>query len=462
MSEKTKGELLQEKLFCKNENAWKDADEKAVQEFCEPYKEFLNAAKTEREAVCYVVKEAESHGYEPFDRKKSYKTGDKVYINNRGKAVALIKFGSRDISEGMRITAAHLDSPRLDMKPNPLYEEEEFCYLKTHYYGGIRKYQWPSIPLALHGVIVQKNGNKISVSIGEDENDPRFAVNDLLPHLGRAQEKKPMAEVFSGEVLNVMVGSIPFKDDKASQAVKLNIMNILFEKYGITESDFLSAELCAVPAFKAVDVGFDRSLIGSYGQDDRVCAYTAYRAMLDNEECEHTAMTLLVDKEEIGSEGSTGLQSDFLRNIAADLGVIFGVNGWNILENSKCMSADVSSGFDPNYPSVFEKRNCALVGHGTVMMKYTGSGGKYDTNDAPAEYMAFIRELLDSNGVAWQTGELGAVDAGGGGTVAKFIANLMTDTVDVGVPVLAMHSPFEVTSKVDVYMTYRAFCEFIK
>ena len=462
MSEKTKAELLEEQLFSKNENAWKNADEKAVQDFCEPYKKFLDAAKTEREAVKYIIEEAEKNGYTPLDVKKSYKTGDKVYINNRGKAIALIKFGNLDVSNGLRITAAHLDSPRLDLKPNPLYEEEELCYLKTHYYGGIRKYQWPSIPLALHGVVIKKDGQTVDVIVGEDDSDPCFAVNDLLPHLAAEQSKKPLAEAFTGESLNILVGSMPFKDDKASQAVKLNIMNILFEKYGLIESDFLSAELCAVPAFKARDIGFDRSLIGAYGQDDRICAYTAFRALFDSDVCEHTALTLLVDKEEIGSEGSTGLASDFLRNICADLGVMFGVNGWSFLEKSKCMSADVSSGFDPNYASVYEKRNCAIVGHGTVMMKYTGARGKYDTNDAPAEYMAFIRNLLDGADISWQTGELGAVDVGGGGTVAKFIANLMTDTVDVGVPVLAMHSPFEVTSKVDTYMTYRAFCEFIK
>lgn len=465
MAEKTEAEKLAEKLLINQENGWSKLDEKEQKEvfdFCDDYRGFLNEVKTEREAVCYFVNQLENSGYKEYCSGTKYQTGDKVYINNRGKALAIIKFGSRPLADGLRIVAAHIDSPRLDLKPNPLYEDSEMAYFKTHYYGGIRKYQWPSIPLALHGVVVKADGSKVDVNIGEDDNDPCFAVNDLLPHLATEQSQKPLHKAVGGEDLNILIGSMPFKDGKASEAVKLNVIKILFDKYGITESDFLSAELSAVPAFKAKDLGFDRSLIGAYGHDDRVCSYTAVRSIIDSGDVSYTTVVLLADKEEIGSEGNTGMNSDFLRNIAYDLAASENIAGWTLLEKSKCMSADVTCAYDPNYASVYEKRNSALIAHGVGVMKYTGSRGKAGTNDASAEYMGFIRSLLDNGKVLWQVGELGAVDVGGGGTVAMYIADLGVDTVDVGVPVLGMHSPFEVVSKLDTFMAYKAFLEFIK
>lgn len=340
-------------------------------------------------------------------------------------------------------------------------KDTEMALFKTHYYGGIKKYQWTVIPLALHGVIVKADGSKVTVTIGEDEDDPVFCVNDLLPHLAQDQMKRNLAQGIKGEELNIVIGSRPFKEDGLSEAVKLNIMNILNEKYGIVEDDFLSAELEAVPAFKAKDIGFDRSMIGAYGHDDRVCAYTALMATVKCKNPKYTAVTILTDKEETGSDGNTGLQSAYLKYFIADLAAEFGAEGRTVLSNSECMSADVNAAFDPTFPDVMDKRNCAFINYGVVVTKFTGARGKSGTSDASAEFVGKIRRLLDKNNVIWQTGELGKVDMGGGGTVAAYIANLNVDTIDVGVPVLSMHAPFETVSKIDVYMTYKAFSAFI-
>ncbi len=456
---------LKEKLYYQKKNGLLKVSEntlKAMNDYCEGYKGFLDSAKTEREAVKTAVAMAENKGFTAFDRNKTYKAGDKVYFNNRGKTVAFAVIGKEDMEKGVNITAAHIDSPRLDLKPNPLYEEIELALFKTHYYGGIRKYQWPTVPLALHGVFAKKDGSVVEVNIGEDEGDPKFVVNDLLPHLAAEQSKRTLSDGIRGEELNVLVGSHPFKDDEGSELVKLNILKILNEKYGIVEEDFLSAELEMVPAYKASDVGFDRSLIGAYGQDDRVCSYPALTAILDIDAPEKTAVAILADKEEIGSDGNTGLNSDFLLHVIGDICHTQGGDVTVALRNSKCLSADVNAATDPTFQDVMERRNASFVNYGVVITKYTGSRGKSGTSDASAEYVAEVRAMLDNADIIWQTGELGKVDAGGGGTVAMYIANLGVDVVDLGVPVLSMHAPFETTAKLDVYMCYRAMYEFMK
>lgn len=463
--EKSKAEELKEKLFYVPKHASEvisQSETDKADEFCEEYKNFLNKAKTEREAVIYVLDKAKKNGYVEFDRDKKYQAGDKVYYNNRGKSIILAVIGKKSLKEGIRLSAAHIDSPRLDMKQNPLYEDSDIAYFKTHYYGGIKKYQWTAIPLSLHGVVVKKDGTKAQVNVGEDDGDPKFVVTDLLPHLAAEQMKRTLADGIRGEELNIVIGSRPFKDDEASEKVKLNVMNILFEKYGITESDFLSAELEAVPAFKATDIGFDRSMIGSYGHDDRVCAYPAAEAIFNIESPEYTAVTVLTDKEEIGSEGNTGLNSSYFKYFVADLANMQGVNYHTVLSNSRCLSADVNAAFDPTFADVSEKRNASYVNKGVVITKYTGSRGKAGTSDASAEYMGKIRSMLDGENIVWQSGELGKVDAGGGGTVAMYLAALNIDVVDLGVPVLSMHAPFEVVAKLDVYMAYRAFKAFFE
>ena len=465
MSEKTKGEQLREELLMNPKNLTETMSEeelKAAYDFCEGYKAFLDAAKTEREAVTTAVAMLEKAGYVPFDHAKQYKAGDKVYLNNRGKALIAATLGRRSVAEGVRIGVAHIDSPRLDLKPRPLYEEGEQCFLKTHYYGGIKKYQWTAIPLSLHGVICRKDGTKVTVRLGEDEGDPQFVVTDLLPHLDRQQAKRSAEDVVKGEDLNILIGSRPFGKDKGSELVKLNIMKLLNEKYGIVESDFLSAELEMVPAFKAVDIGFDRSLIGAYGHDDRVCAYPSIRAAFAAVAPERTTVTVITDKEEIGSEGNTGLCSAYLEDFIADIARTQGLCGRDVLRASECLSADVNAGFDPTYPSVHDKLNAAYLNKGIVVTKYTGARGKSSTNDANAEFVAKIRTLFDGEKVVWQTGELGKVDEGGGGTVAKYIANLGVEVVDVGVPVLSMHAPFEVVAKLDVYMAFKGFKAFLE
>lgn len=464
MSEKSKGELLKEQLFYKNESGVKDEKVVAAAElFCEGYKSFLNLAKTERESADFAVAAAIEKGFKKFDRNAKYEPGDKVYLNNRGKAVILAVIGDQPVENGIRIAASHVDAPRLDLKPNPLYEDGEMALFKTHYYGGIKKYQWTTIPLALHGVVIRADGASIPVVIGEDEDEPCFVITDLLPHLAAEQSKRTLGEAIKGEDLNVLIGSYPFKEDEVSDAVKLNILNIIYEKYGIVEADFISAELELVPAFKSRDIGFDRSLIGAYGHDDRVCAYPALMAALNVTEIpEHTVITVLADKEEIGSMGNTGLESSFLKYFVCDLAKTQGGDGFTALANSQCLSADVNAAFDPNYPEVLDRRNAAMINHGAAFTKYTGARGKSGTSDASAEFVGKVRRIMDANNVKWQMAELGKVDLGGGGTVAMYLANLGMDVIDIGVPVLSMHAPFEVVAKYDVYMVYKAIEAFYK
>ena len=425
--------------------------------FAEGYKAFMNAAKTERETVSWAVKAAEEAGFVPFDPAKKYKAGDKVYHNNRGKAMCLAVIGKKGAKEGVRIAAAHIDSPRIDLKPIPLYESNELALLKTHYYGGIKKYQWTAIPLSLHGKIVRKDGEEITVCIGEKEGDPQFTITDILPHLGKDQLQKRLGEAFTGEDLNVLAGSLPLTDGEGEQLFKLNIMNILNQQYGIVESDLISAELEFVPAFKAVDIGFDRSMIGAYGHDDRVCAYPALEAVFKCKTPEYTAVTVLADKEEIGSVGNTGLASEYLNYFVADLAAAEGLEARHVYSKSTCLSADVTAAYDPTYASAYEAGNSCYLNRGVGLAKYTGSRGKSGSNDANAEFVAQVRRILDDNDVLWQIGELGKVDQGGGGTVALDISRMNADVIDIGVPVLSMHAPFEVVSKLDVYMAYKAF-----
>ena len=465
MAEKNKTELLKEKLCInrKNGRTLSNAETlKKADEFCNGYKEFLDNAKTERMAVKAAISLAQKVGFTEYDRNKTYKSGDRYYVNNRGKALALVNVGSTSAENGVNIIAAHIDSPRLDLKPNPLYEEIELALFKTHYYGGIRKYQWTAIPLALHGVFVKKDGTVVDVNIGEDDNDPKFVVNDLLPHLAAEQSKRTLSEGIKGEELNILIGSHPLTDGEGSELVKLNILNLLNEKYGVTEADFLSAELECVPAFKASDIGLDRSMIGAYGQDDRVCAYPALMAALNIEQPTKTLVTILADKEEIGSDGNTGLNSDFLKYIVGDIAKNEGLDVSVVLRASQCLSADVNAAMDPTFQDVMERRNAAFLNYGVVVTKYTGARGKSSTSDASAEYVGKIRAMLDNANIIWQTGELGKVDLGGGGTVAMYIANLGVDVVDLGIPVLSMHAPFETTSKLDIYMAYLAMFEFAK
>lgn len=465
MKEKTIASNLKEELFLNDKNGYFKIDEKTeedIQNFAEGYKTFITASKTERLCVKNAIILAEEKGFTEFDPDKKYKTGDKVYLNQHNKAVILSVIGKRDIKDGVRIVAAHIDSPRIDLKANPLYESDELGYFKTHYYGGIKKYQWTAMPLSLYGVVINSKGEKIEVSLGDGENDPKFVITDLLPHLGAEQGKRTLNDGIRGEEMNILIGSRPFNDDSESEAVKLNLMKLINEKYGFKEADFRAAELEFVPAYNACDIGFDRSLVGGYGHDDRVCAYPALMAALDTESPEYTTVTVLTDKEETGSDGNTGLLCDYLRNFITDLALANGAQGYRVIRNSKCLSADVNAAHDPTFPDVSERRNMAFINKGVVITKYTGSRGKGGTSDASAEYMGFVSKLLNGNGVVWQTGELGKVDAGGGGTVAKYIANMDVDTVDVGVPVLSMHAPFEVISKLDLFMAYKAFMAFNK
>ncbi|WP_294408123.1 aminopeptidase [uncultured Ruminococcus sp.] len=462
-NEKTAGELLADKLLSNKKNGIlriSDNELDKADAFCEGYKTFLDNAKTEREAAAQTVILAEKAGFKPYEAGKKYAAGEKIYFVNREKAVILTVMGKRSLEDGVRLAAAHIDSPRLDLKQNPLYEDKELCLFKTHYYGGIKKYQWTTVPMSLHGVVVKGNGEKVTVRIGEDQGDPVFCVTDILPHLADSQMKRPAPQIIKGEELNLLIGSRPFKDDKVSNKVKLNIMSLLFDKYGIVEDDFVSAELEAVPAFKASDVGFDRSMVGAYGQDDRVCAYTALQAILDCNDPDYTCMTVLTDKEETGSDGNTGLNSSYLPYFIADLAKPYGIDGRTVISASECLSADVNAAVDPTFIEPFEIRNASQINYGVVATKFTGSRGKSGTSDASAEFVGRIRNLFDAHDVIWQTGELGKVDGGGGGTVAQYIANLNFDVIDVGVPVLSMHAPFEVTSKLDTYMAYKAFSVF--
>ena len=428
-------------------------------EYAKNYVKFLDAAKTEREAVVESVRSAEAAGYRAWNFGDPINVGDKLYYNNRGKNIFLMRIGTENINNGIRITAAHIDSPRLDLKPVPLYEEHGMSFFKTHYYGGVRKYQWLAMPLALHGVVVKQDGSVVEVVIGEDETDPVMYITDLLPHLARAQGGKSLNEVFQAEKLNILVGSRPV-DGEDKDAVKAGVLNYLYEKYGITEEDFLSAELSIVPAAKARDVGFDRSMICAYGHDDRVCAYPSLTAMIDSTDTVHTSMCLLVDKEETGSDGVTGMQSSLIVDVIAEIAKALGGNEAAVRANSKCLSSDVTATFDPNYPDVYEHRNSSLIGCGVCLCKYTGSGGKGGTSDASAEMVGWTRRFLNEAGVVWQISELGKTDVGGGGTVAKYMANHNIDTIDIGVGVLSMHAPYELIAKVDLYEAYRAFRAF--
>ncbi len=462
--EKSQTAELKEQIMMKESEGIKalsDEDIAKADEFCVGYKIFLDSSPIEREAVRYSVELVKKAGFVEFDADASYNAGDKVYYINRGKALALAVIGKNGVKKGARLAIAHIDSPRIDLKPNPLYEANNLALFKTHYYGGLKKYQWTTIPLSLHGTIVKLDGTSLNISWGDDPEESCFCISDILPHLAQEQVTKPMSKAFTGEDLNVLVGSRPYKtEDKESDLVKLNVMSILNKKYGITENDFLSAELCLIPSFKSRDVGFDSSLIGGYGHDDKVCAYPALMAAVDVQAPESTCITYLTDKEEIGSDGNTGMQSDFLRYFIYDLANQDGVEGYRALSNSTCLSADVNAAFDPTYASAFEAKNSSYLNNGVVISKYTGHGGKYDTSDASAEYMGKIRSLLEKNNVLWQIGELGRVDLGGGGTIAKYVANMNVDVVDLGVPVLSMHAPFEIISKTDVYMAYRAFYSF--
>ena len=446
--------------------AKKAADSKdAAYAYCEGYKDFLNNAKTEREFTAKAVEALQAAGYVPFAAGKNYQAGDKVYFVNRGKAILMSTFGTAPLAEGVRLNVAHIDSPRLDLKPNPVYENHEMAYFKTHYYGGIRKYQWVTIPLAMHGVIIKKDGTVVPVCVGEKEGDPVFCVTDLLPHLGAKQNERKLSEGIKGEELNIVIGSLPFVDDGeegVKDAVKLNTLALLNDMYGITERDFLRAEIEFVPATKAADVGFDRSLIGAYGQDDKVCAYTALTAEIATKAPHFTTVTVLADKEEIGSYGNTGLSSDFVLHYLEDLAQAQGADIRSLLRHTTALSSDVNGAYDPSFASVYEERNSCFVNKGPVLTKYTGARGKSGSNDASAETMAKVISILDEADVYWQIGELGAVDEGGGGTVALYVASMDMDVVDLGVPILCMHSPFELSSKLDVYYTYKAFAAFLE
>ena len=453
--------LSKELLFSYSHVAKEDKKEfKKADEFSVAYKDFLDKAKTERECVQFAKDLLVKAGYKEFDITKKYKAGDKVYKINRGKAIMAATFGSKGLEEGLRINAAHIDSPRLDLKPNPLYEKNELAFFKTHYYGGIRKYQWVTIPLAMHGVVIKKDGSKVEINIGESEADPIFMISDLLPHLGAKQGERKLAEGINAEELNIIVASLPVPDADIKDAVKLHAMKLLNERYGITERDFARAEIEFVPAHKARDMGFDRSLIAAYGQDDRICAYPALIAEIEAKKPEHTTVTVLADKEEIGSTGNTGLHSNFVYDFISMLADNKKADVRVVCENSCCLSSDVNAAYDPTFDSVFEANNSCYLNHGCVLTKYTGARGKYSSSDASAEFMAKVIDIMDKAGVHWQTGELGAVDVGGGGTVAQFVAMLNIDVVDLGIPVLAMHAPCEVASKIDLYNAYKAFKAF--
>ena len=456
---KNAGDPRREAILYRPKNGWdriSAAQEGELKRYCEDYKKFLDNSMTEREAVDSAIAMAEAKGFKPFVRGMELKAGDKVYRSNRGKAIMLAVVGSQPLDQGANICAAHIDSPRLDLKPNPLYEDAELAFFKTHYYGGIRKYQWVTIPLELHGVVALKNGQVVRVSIGNGEGDPLFTIDDLLPHLGVEQSRKPLGEAIPAESLNILVGSRPLLDDEGKDRVKLSVLELLNRKYGIVEEDFISAELSAVPAFNASDIGFDRSLIGAYGHDDRVCAYACFAALLQLGTPERTAVCMLADKEEIGSEGVTGMKSAAFDTFMEDLCESRNVPLRVCYEKSFCLSADVTAAYDPNFADVYEKRNSAFVNYGIGLCKYTGARGKSGASDASAELVAYVRKVLDENGVIWQMAELGKVDAGGGGTVACYMAERDIDTLDAGVPVLSMHSPFETVSKLDCYMTYAA------
>ena len=466
MSENSKAKMLEEELSYRKKSYYETAsaeEKKAIFDYARGYMAFLDAAKTEREAVEEGIRMAEKEGYTPYSFGEKLKAGNKRYYNNRGKNLFLIQKGSEPLdTDGIRILAAHVDAPRIDLKQNPLYESANMAFFKTHYYGGIRKYQWTAIPLALHGVVVKGDGSTVTIKIGEEESDPVFYITDLLPHLAQKQNMKTLGEAFTGEDMNILVGGMPYEGADASDKIKLNVLSILNEKYGITETDFLSAELSIVPALRARDVGFDRALIGAYGHDDRVCAYPEMTAMFEAKDAKHTILTILADKEEIGSEGNTGMQCRLLLDLIEDMAGADGVSSAAVRAHSFCLSADVAAAYDPNFGDVYEKNNASMLSCGATMTKFTGSRGKSGSNDASAEFVGYLRQLFENAGIPWQTSELGRVDLGGGGTVAKYIANLNIDTVDIGAGVISMHAPYEVVSKCDVYALHKAFLAFCR
>ncbi|MCL2494964.1 MAG: aminopeptidase [Oscillospiraceae bacterium] len=464
-TEKSQADQLRETLFRRQKHACEAISIEEIaeaDEFCEGYKGFLNLCKTERECVDWFIARAEKLGFAPYEEGKIYPPGSRVYVNNRGKAAIFAVLGRQGLEKGLRLAAAHIDSPRLDLKPNPLYEDKCLALAKTHYYGGIKKYQWAAIPLALHGVVCKKDGTTVQISIGEAPGEPRFCVTDLLPHLGKEQADRKLSDGVKGEELNIIIGSRPLMLDDKPEGFKLNILKILHDTYGIVEEDLVSAELEAVPAFEACDIGLDRGLIGAYGHDDRVCAYPCMEAIFKCEMPGYTSMVVLADKEEIGSEGNTGLNANYLVNFITELALAQGANPRNALRNTKCLSADVNAGFDPTWSSVLDPLNAGYVGLGVVVTKYTGSRGKAGSSDASAEYLAWLRRVLDDAKVLWQAGELGKVDEGGGGTVASELARLGFDVVDVGVPILSMHAPFELAAKTDIAMLFWACAAFFE
>ena len=455
---------LQKSLFNNKKCGWADLSEEKKNDifsYCNSYMDFLNNGKTEREIIKESKYIAETNGFKNINEVDSLKAGDKVYYINKNKAMYLAVIGYDSIENGINVIGAHADSPRLDLKPNPLYEDDGFAFFKTQYYGGIKKYQWTTIPLALHGVIVKKNGEKVEINIGESENDPIFVITDLLPHLAQEQMQRKLSDGIKGEELNLLIGSIPYNDNDVSEKVKLNILSILNKKYGIVEADFLSAELEIVPAFKSRSLGFDESLIAAYGQDDKVCVYTSLSALMNVQNPKTTAVCLIADKEEIGSMGNTGMQSNVFDTFVSEILNKLGVNKPNLLDkvfcNSKMLSADVDAGLDPTFASVAEKNNASYLGKGLGLCKYTGGRGKGGSSDANAEFVAYIRNMLESNNLAYQISELGKVDLGGGGTIAYILANKGMEVIDCGVPVLSMHAPYEVTSKFDVYTAFETY-----
>ena len=449
---------LRDNLFYKPNNGYDridTAEHVKIEEYCHDYMEFLDDCRTEREAVERAVELAEAKGFKAFNSSVEIKAGTKVYYNNRGKSLILAVIGKKPLSEGCCIAGSHVDAPRLDLKQIPLYESDELAFFKTHYYGGIKKYQWVTIPLELHGVAVLKSGETVDISIGRRADEPKFVITDLLPHLAKDQMEKKMSEGITGEGLNILIGSVPYADE-GKDRVKLAVLSVLNDNYGITEEDFISAELCAVPAFDVCEIGLDRSLIGGYGHDDRVCAYAELKAILETEKPELTSVCIFSDKEETGSDGVTGMKSMAFEAFISELCRLQKTDIYHCFKNSFCISADVTAAFDPNYPEVSEKMNDAKLNYGVGLCKFTGARGKSGTSDASAETVAKVRKLLDNNSVIWQMCELGKVDQGGGGTIAMYMANRNIDTIDAGVPVLSMHAPFEVVSKFDCYMTYRA------
>lgn len=462
----TYAEELKEKLFNKKVNGWFKISEELKQEifeYNERYMEFLNNSKTEREIVKSAVEMAKANGFKDVNEVENLNVGDKVYYVNKEKSMYLAIIGKEKLEEGLNIIGSHADSPRLDLKPNPLYEDQELAYFKTHYYGGIKKYQWTTIPLSIHGVIIKQNGEKIEVKIGEDDKDPIFTITDLLPHLAKEQENAKLREAIKGEDLNLLIGSMPFEEE-ISESVKLNILNLLNKKYGIVEDDLSSSELELVPAYKARTQGFDESMVAGYGQDDKVCVYTSLTAMMELNNITKTAVCIIADKEEIGSVGNTGMESHAFDTFITYLLNKTGENRPNLLEkvfiNSKMLSADVDACLDPIYANVSDRFNAAYMGYGVGLNKYTGSGGKYEASDANAEYLAEIKRLFNENNIKYQITELGKVDVGGGGTIAYILANKGIDVIDCGISILCMHSPYEVSSKYDVYSAYKAYKAF--